>query len=249
MIYIYGLIDRSAEVKGIRYIGLTSNPQSRLTAHRESTEATTKAAWINELALSGSTVDMVILDQAESREDAHRLEASWIKFAESRCWELTNTIRPSGECMVLPDVDSELPHVAPADFTWRFFDANTRMQDQIYDLRNDLLSIKTNMNKPPKYITVQAQAKPAGRNALVGVYRQCMIGAIALFAAQCVSIFNSIAGVDGRYVVLALIAVAFLMSIYPMAFMVKRLVMWLFGDQSVTVNGKFAAFKAGELGG
>ncbi len=151
--------------------------------------------------------------------------------------------------MVLPDVDSELPHVAPADFTWRFFDANTRMQDQIYDLRNDLLSIKTNMNKPPKYITVQAQAKPAGRNALVGVYRQCMIGAIALFAAQCVSIFNSIAGVDGRYVVLALIAVAFLMSIYPMAFMVKRLVMWLFGDQSVTVNGKFAAFKAGELGG
>lgn len=232
MIYIYGLVDRSAEVKGIRYIGLTSNPQSRLTAHRESTESTTKAVWINELALSGRTVDMVILDQAESREDAHRLEASWIKFAESRGWELTNTIRPSGECMVLPDVDIELPHAAPADFTWRFFDANTRMQDQIYDLRNDLLSVKANINKPPQHITVQAQAKPAGRDALVGVYRQCMIGAIALLSAQCVSIFNSIAGVDGQYVVLALIAVAFLMSVYPIAYMAKRLAMWLFGYQA-----------------
>lgn len=234
MIYIYGLIDRSAEVKGIRYIGLTSNPQSRLTSHRESTDATIKAAWINELAVSGSTVDMVILDQAESREDAHRLEASWIKFAESRCWELTNTIRPSGECIVLPDVDSESPYAAtaPTDFNWRFFDAHTRMQDQIYDLRNDLLSVKASMNKPPKYITVQAQAEPAGRNALVGVYRQCMIGAIALLAAQCVSIFNSMAGIDGHYVVLTLIAVAFLMSVYPIAYMVKRIVMWLFGYQA-----------------
>jgi predicted GIY-YIG superfamily endonuclease len=33
MIFIYGLIERNAEVKGIRYIGLTNNPEYRLLDH------------------------------------------------------------------------------------------------------------------------------------------------------------------------------------------------------------------------
>lgn len=260
MIYIYGLVERNAEVKGIRYIGLTGNPQSRLIAHRESTEENSKAAWVNELALSGSTIDMVILDQAESRDDAHRLEASWIKFAESKGWELTNTIRPSGEYMTLPDGDHASQPSAQGDFIWRIFDNSTRIQNQIYDLRNDISLIKSSLARPASLPPAPEQAKSSRRNALVGAYRQCMIGAILLLVAQCVSIFNSIAGVDGQYIVWALMMVAFLMWIYPIAFMLKLVVLWLFGCQLevlheerqgnrrvVTVNGRHEEYLAGKL--
>jgi len=105
VIHIYGLVERGKDVTHIGYIGLTENPKKRLSSHRISIEDTPKGKWIASLRASGKTVEMILLDSAETREDAHTKENAWIIFAKSRCWPVTNGTEPGTHRALL---DSEI---------------------------------------------------------------------------------------------------------------------------------------------
>jgi predicted GIY-YIG superfamily endonuclease len=94
MIYIYGLVESGKKVGQIRYIGITTDPDQRLYQHRTAKEDTDKGRWIADLRESGKNVDMVLLDSAATRDEAHIKENAWILFARSRGWHVTNGTTP-----------------------------------------------------------------------------------------------------------------------------------------------------------
>lgn len=91
MIYIYGLYNSKEPVTNIRYIGQTKNPSQRLTAHRSTKDGTQKAQWVQSVR---GACNMVILDTADTVEQAFIKENAWILFAKSLGWELVNSTNP-----------------------------------------------------------------------------------------------------------------------------------------------------------
>lgn len=94
MIYIYGLVESGKSVGQIRYIGITTDPDQRLYQHRFAKEDTDKGRWIAELRKLGKSVNMIVLDSATLRDEAHIKENAWILFARSHGWALTNGTTP-----------------------------------------------------------------------------------------------------------------------------------------------------------
>ncbi len=111
MIHIYGLVESGKQVGQIRYIGITTDPTQRLHQHRTAKEDTDKGRWIANLRKSGKNVDMVLLDSAATRDDAHVKENAWILFARSRGWSITNGTNP-GEHRAL--LEGEISNIETA---------------------------------------------------------------------------------------------------------------------------------------
>ena len=94
MIYIYALIPSKGSVKEIGYIGIAEDLTQRLSQHRCSNEDTAKGQWIKSLRANSQTVDMIVIDRAETRIEAHILENAWILFARRSGWPITNGTSP-----------------------------------------------------------------------------------------------------------------------------------------------------------
>jgi len=101
MVHIYALVETGKDIGEVRYIGITSNPIIRLTQHRQSTENNDKGKWVSALRDEGKTVDMILLDTATSRDEAHIKENAWILFARTRGWSLTNSTDPGEHRAIL----------------------------------------------------------------------------------------------------------------------------------------------------
>lgn len=251
-IYIYGLIGRNVAVKGIRYIGITDNPEYRLSSHRKASETTDKAAWVSDLALSGDTVDMIILDQAETRNEARKLEASWIKFAEERGWELTNTIRPSSECLPMPEADDSLPllvekpqPIAPIDMTWRLLELAFDNRRDLSLIRDEVEGLRLVQAKSRTII----DTKPPVRDEVIGGVRQAIVAALLLLVSYALSVLGHVLGVDFTTVITTLLVGWILFSLYPLWLVLKMCAGWLFGynTESPAVNGKLSSFLVGKI--
>jgi hypothetical protein len=93
-IFIYGLYESDQPVANIRYIGQAVNPRSRLTSHRNDKASTPKTEWIKGVQCLGRTINMVILDTADGRAQAHAKENAWILFAQRLGWNLVNGTKP-----------------------------------------------------------------------------------------------------------------------------------------------------------
>lgn len=94
MIHIYGLIEKGKDINQIGYIGLSEKTKGRLQQHRTCVEDTEKGHWIASLRKDGKTVEMILLDSAKDRNEAHIKENAWIIFAKSRGWPITNGTSP-----------------------------------------------------------------------------------------------------------------------------------------------------------
>lgn len=222
MIYIYGLIERGERVKGIRYIGLTNNPGSRLSGHLECAEENTKAQWINDVLLKGDTVDMIILDSAETREDARRLEASWIKFAESKGWKLTNSARPNGERLSLPSATDH-------DYAARLLEFDIEFIGQLRDIRTDIAQLKGVPSAPP----IRSEAKPQRKTwsiwRLKGAYRQLVIASIFLIIVNLSPLIERLSGINLDTITFLCFISWAALTVYPLLYLARLSAVWLFG--------------------
>lgn len=101
MIYIYGLYNAKEPITNIRYIGQTKNPSQRLAAHRTAKDGTQKAQWVQSVR---GACNMVILDTADTVEQAFTKENAWILFGKSLGWELVNSTNPGEHrSIILPE--------------------------------------------------------------------------------------------------------------------------------------------------
>ena len=86
---LYFLVDpRNDE---IRYVGLTKNPQRRLSGHRMERGHPVKRAWIFELARQGLKPRLVVCGEA-----SYQVEAQWTRVLGGRCKLLNRTGTPWG---------------------------------------------------------------------------------------------------------------------------------------------------------
>lgn len=139
MIYIYGLCRDGDEISDIRYIGQTNNPKARLAGHRNDKGYTRKARWIKSLRKNGHTVNMVILDSAESRAEANAIENAWILLVQRRGWNLVNSTSPgSHRDMFSPDMSMvEQAMLQVEEYAEQLSQANKDYEVRLDQLRED----------------------------------------------------------------------------------------------------------------
>ena len=123
MVHIYALVETGKAIGEVRYIGITGNPIKRLTQHRQSTENNDKGRWVSALRDNGKTVDMILLDTAISRDEAHIRENAWILFARTRGWSLTNSTDPGNHRAIL---ESEIRTLEDVVVAMKVLKAETR---------------------------------------------------------------------------------------------------------------------------
>lgn len=73
-VYVYGLVD--PRTHRVRYVGKAKHPRSRLSNH-QSCGASLVASWIADLSANGLRPELVILDAAETDEEALAKESRW----------------------------------------------------------------------------------------------------------------------------------------------------------------------------
>lgn len=89
MIYIYALSDPFTYE--IRYIGKTVNINSRLASHCNDRESTYKCNWIRSVIAKGKKPAVIILETLSDSAYWQESEISWIAYALSLGWPLTNS--------------------------------------------------------------------------------------------------------------------------------------------------------------
>lgn len=94
--FIYGLFD--PETLRCRYIGRTTQPQTRLVAHVSTSKqrilgTPEKHAWINSLTKKGIQPIMVILEQCTAT-DGRKKEIEWVDKMLSVGADLVNDLSP-----------------------------------------------------------------------------------------------------------------------------------------------------------
>lgn len=237
-VYIYGLVEHDAPIKGVRYIGITNNLDNRLMSHLDSSESTDKALWVNGVKGNGDTVDMVILDSADTRKDALVKEAAWIRFAEDRDWDLTNTSRPASSSLAL------VADIKIDEESWRatmvnaLFAGRSEALHYAYDIKSQIEGLRFEMSNPQdaaqdtEPIAIKAPSitdvKP-NRNPLMGGLRCCLVGGIACLAMYAFGFMEFVMGIDFSFALHAMIFVAFIASIYPCFLLVKLALAWALG--------------------
>jgi predicted GIY-YIG superfamily endonuclease len=240
MIYIYGLIERQSPIKGIRYIGLTNNPDDRLTSHRSSSDNTLKATWVNELRASGNTIDMIILDQASTRADAAVKEAAWIQFGIDKGWELTNSMKPRSDGFNMSHASiNEQDATIASEIISAVFDGRREMITHVFDIRRDMLNLhdKIQTNKQRIITVAPPRAIDNNKRRLTGAIRQTMIGSFSLVLAVLLRTMFTMFSFQGDLIIYTLVIVAFLMAIYPTYFVGRICALWLFGYSVLRDSG------------
>jgi predicted GIY-YIG superfamily endonuclease len=158
VISIYGLVERGKDINHIRYIGLTQDPAVRLSSHRSTVENTEKGKWIAGLRDQNRTIEMILLDSADTKEDAHVKENAWIIFARSRGWPITNGTDPGEHRAILdPEVRSIEDVVSSmiqlkADMESRIDNLRNEMSADANRLQSRLSEIDTHFNRWYRFI-------------------------------------------------------------------------------------------------
>ena len=95
MVYIYALF--CPEMKAVRYIGKSVNPEARLLNHLYKAKSGKSkhhtANWIRRVLSVGKSPVLIILQNIEDESTWQAAEKGWIAFALSLGWPLTNSTK------------------------------------------------------------------------------------------------------------------------------------------------------------
>lgn len=87
---VYGLLEKGSDV--IKYIGVTSYPlKHRLKDHLSENGKQLKCEWIRQLKAAGSSIDIVLIEDNISKDDAIARERHYISFYKSLGNNLVNS--------------------------------------------------------------------------------------------------------------------------------------------------------------
>mgnify|MGYP003575081567 CR=1 FL=1 len=89
--FIYGLIDPRSLL--VRYVGYSSRGMDRPREHRKpsrTAEPSYRSSWIKSLLAEDLVYDIVVLEEAQSREALLDLERWWVAYGRACGWPLTN---------------------------------------------------------------------------------------------------------------------------------------------------------------
>lgn len=87
MYYVYWL--KARRDGRVHYVGITNNPQRRLSEHMADTSDTPRGRWLRSV---GYRVQMETLGAVHSRWQAGRIEHELIDIGQAFGWPLTNTV-------------------------------------------------------------------------------------------------------------------------------------------------------------
>ena len=92
-VFVYGLVD--PRDGALRYVGRSSNPRARATAHLTSKDRRRIRQWIGDLLAAGARPTLRILQEVPPGEDAAAAEKTWLdKLGPRGLLNVIGTKRP-----------------------------------------------------------------------------------------------------------------------------------------------------------
>lgn len=102
--YIYTLSD--PRTQKIRYVGQTTNLDSRYKQHCDKIKGHPKDLWVKELKQENLLPIMTILEHVDKTQDLSYREKWWIAIGQAHGWELLNVADPTRKDVSFEDVFS-----------------------------------------------------------------------------------------------------------------------------------------------
>ena len=123
---IYGLVDPRTTM--VRYVGKSESGMRRPKQHRTShkSDRTHCGNWIRELAGSGINYQIVVLEDAASRDSLVASERWWIAYGRACGWPLTN-LTDGGDGGPRFDADERARRSAAMKARWQDLEYRARM--------------------------------------------------------------------------------------------------------------------------